>query len=119
MLYPLGELGWRRGNQPRHARRLVDLKSYVHVTLSGSHRRLKYPPSFQSDLAVRFTLQSTLSRSSLFLSCCCFFFMSTKLKGTPYLFSALQAVYIAPLKALVRERMDDWKVRFEQKLGRR
>lgn len=31
----------------------------------------------------------------------------------------LQAVYIAPLKALVRERMDDWKVRFEQKLGRR
>lgn len=95
MLYPLGELGWRRGNQPRHAPRLVDLKSYVHVTLSGSHRRLKYPPSFQSDL------------------------MSTKLKGTPYLFSALQAVYIAPLKALVRERMDDWKVRFEQKLGRR
>ncbi|KAK2570728.1 Activating signal cointegrator 1 complex subunit 3 [Acropora cervicornis] len=30
----------------------------------------------------------------------------------------LPAVYIAPLKALVRERMDDWKVRFEQKLGR-
>ncbi|XP_015759124.1 PREDICTED: activating signal cointegrator 1 complex subunit 3-like [Acropora digitifera] len=29
-----------------------------------------------------------------------------------------KAVYIAPLKALVRERMDDWKVRFEQKLGR-
>lgn len=34
-------------------------------------------------------------------------------------FIFLQAVYIAPLKALVRERMDDWKVRFEQKLGRR
>ena len=34
-------------------------------------------------------------------------------------FFLLQAVYIAPLKALVRERMDDWKVRFEQKLGRR
>ena len=48
-----------------------------------------------------------------------FFVMSTKLKGTPYLFFAFQAVYIAPLKALVRERMDDWKVRFEQKLGRR
>ena len=30
-----------------------------------------------------------------------------------------QAVYIAPLKALVRERMDDWRVRFEEKLGRR
>jgi len=29
-----------------------------------------------------------------------------------------KAVYIAPLKALVRERMDDWKVRFQQKLGR-
>ena len=34
-------------------------------------------------------------------------------------FFLLQAVYIAPLKALVRERMDDWRVRFEQKLGRR
>ena len=33
-----------------------------------------------------------------------------------YLF---QAVYIAPLKALVRERMDDWKVRIEQKLGKK
>ena len=31
----------------------------------------------------------------------------------------LQAVYIAPLKALVRERIDDWKVRFEQKLRKR
>ena len=30
-----------------------------------------------------------------------------------------QAVYIAPLKALVRERMDDWKIRFQEKLGRR
>ena len=30
-----------------------------------------------------------------------------------------QAVYIAPLKALVRERMDDWRVRLQQKLGRR
>lgn len=29
-----------------------------------------------------------------------------------------KAVYIAPLKALVRERMEDWKIRFEQKLGR-
>ena len=37
-----------------------------------------------------------------------------------FLFSfSFQAVYIAPLKALVRERMDDWKVRFQQKLGRR
>jgi activating signal cointegrator complex subunit 3 len=28
-----------------------------------------------------------------------------------------KCVYIAPLKALVRERMADWKVRFEEKLG--
>jgi len=26
-------------------------------------------------------------------------------------------VYIAPLKALVRERIKDWKVRLEEKLG--
>lgn len=31
----------------------------------------------------------------------------------------LQCVYIAPLKALVRERMEDWKVRIEQKLGKK
>ena len=30
-----------------------------------------------------------------------------------------QAVYIAPLKALVRERMEDWKVKIERKLGRK
>ncbi|KAK6170203.1 hypothetical protein SNE40_018654 [Patella caerulea] len=30
-----------------------------------------------------------------------------------------KAVYIAPLKALVRERMEDWRVRFEQKLGKK
>ncbi|KAH9490921.1 activating signal cointegrator 1 complex subunit [Bulinus truncatus] len=30
-----------------------------------------------------------------------------------------KAVYIAPLKALVRERMDDWKIRIEQKLGKK
>ncbi|XP_065194378.1 activating signal cointegrator 1 complex subunit 3-like [Sycon ciliatum] len=29
-----------------------------------------------------------------------------------------KAVYIAPLKALVRERVDDWKVRIQQKLGK-
>ncbi|ESO93256.1 hypothetical protein LOTGIDRAFT_189896 [Lottia gigantea] len=29
-----------------------------------------------------------------------------------------KAVYIAPLKALVRERMEDWKVRIQQKLGK-
>lgn len=28
-------------------------------------------------------------------------------------------VYIAPLKALVRERMSDWKIRLEQKLGKK
>ena len=28
-------------------------------------------------------------------------------------------VYIAPLKALVRERVDDWKVKIEQNMGRR
>lgn len=31
----------------------------------------------------------------------------------------MKAVYIAPLKALVRERMEDWKVRFEERLGRK
>ena len=30
-----------------------------------------------------------------------------------------KVVYIAPLKALVRERMDDWKVRFGQTLGKK
>ncbi|XP_066288135.1 activating signal cointegrator 1 complex subunit 3-like [Branchiostoma lanceolatum] len=30
-----------------------------------------------------------------------------------------KAVYIAPLKALVRERIEDWKIRFEKKLGKR
>jgi len=30
-----------------------------------------------------------------------------------------QAVYIAPLKALVRERIEDWKVRIEQMLGKK
>lgn len=30
-----------------------------------------------------------------------------------------KAVYIAPLKALVRERIDDWKERMEKKLGKR
>ncbi|XP_031554350.1 activating signal cointegrator 1 complex subunit 3-like [Actinia tenebrosa] len=30
-----------------------------------------------------------------------------------------KTVYIAPLKALVRERIEDWKVRFGQKLGKR
>ncbi|VDI49942.1 activating signal cointegrator complex subunit 3 [Mytilus galloprovincialis] len=30
-----------------------------------------------------------------------------------------KAVYIAPLKALVRERMEDWKVRIEKKLGKK
>jgi len=28
-------------------------------------------------------------------------------------------VYIAPLKALVRERIEDWKVRIEQMLGKK
>uniref|UniRef100_A0A8D0L2G8 Activating signal cointegrator 1 complex subunit 3 n=1 Tax=Sphenodon punctatus TaxID=8508 RepID=A0A8D0L2G8_SPHPU len=30
-----------------------------------------------------------------------------------------KAVYIAPLKALVRERIEDWKVRIEEKLGKK
>lgn len=30
-----------------------------------------------------------------------------------------KVVYIAPLKALVRERVDDWKVRIEEKLGKK
>ena len=30
-----------------------------------------------------------------------------------------KCVYIAPMKALVRERISDWKIRFEQKLGKK
>ena len=30
-----------------------------------------------------------------------------------------KAVYIAPLKALVRERIDDWIVKIEKKLGKK
>ncbi|TRY60612.1 hypothetical protein DNTS_007571 [Danionella cerebrum] len=30
-----------------------------------------------------------------------------------------KVVYIAPLKALVRERIEDWKIRIEEKLGRK
>ncbi|KAN0023819.1 hypothetical protein ACTFIV_008206 [Dictyostelium citrinum] len=31
----------------------------------------------------------------------------------------MKVVYIAPLKALVRERMNDWKVKFQEKLGKK
>lgn len=31
----------------------------------------------------------------------------------------MKCVYIAPLKALVRERIQDWKVRFEERLGKK
>uniref|UniRef100_W5NIJ2 Activating signal cointegrator 1 complex subunit 3 n=1 Tax=Lepisosteus oculatus TaxID=7918 RepID=W5NIJ2_LEPOC len=34
-------------------------------------------------------------------------------------YPASKAVYIAPLKALVRERIDDWKIRIEEKLGKK
>ncbi|XP_043925219.1 activating signal cointegrator 1 complex subunit 3 [Protopterus annectens] len=34
-------------------------------------------------------------------------------------YPSAKAVYIAPLKALVRERMEDWKVRIENKLGKK
>jgi len=30
-----------------------------------------------------------------------------------------KCVYIAPLKALVRERMEDWKVRLEKRMGKK
>ena len=43
----------------------------------------------------------------------------SKKRSDSFVLFLSQAVYIAPLKALVRERMDDWKVRFQQKLGRR
>uniref|UniRef100_A0A8C7XEW1 Activating signal cointegrator 1 complex subunit 3 n=1 Tax=Oryzias sinensis TaxID=183150 RepID=A0A8C7XEW1_9TELE len=36
-----------------------------------------------------------------------------------YLLGFLQVVYIAPLKALVRERMEDWKIRIQEKLGKK
>jgi len=28
-------------------------------------------------------------------------------------------MYIAPLKALVRERVKDWKIRFQERLGKK
>ncbi|KAM7382305.1 hypothetical protein PAMP_002043 [Pampus punctatissimus] len=34
-------------------------------------------------------------------------------------YPASKVVYIAPLKALVRERIEDWKIRIEEKLGRK
>lgn len=34
------------------------------------------------------------------------------------LFVHFQVVYIAPLKALVKERIKDWKIRLEEKLGK-
>lgn len=33
------------------------------------------------------------------------------------LYFLLQCVYIAPLKALVHERVNDWKKKFEQQMG--
>lgn len=36
-----------------------------------------------------------------------------------YFFFFFQVVYIAPMKALVRERVEDWRVRLEQKLNKR
>ena len=30
-----------------------------------------------------------------------------------------KAVYIAPLKALVRERVKDWRIRFQKRLGKK
>ncbi|KAG8186270.1 hypothetical protein JTE90_004616 [Oedothorax gibbosus] len=33
-------------------------------------------------------------------------------------YPSTKVVYIAPLKALVRERMEDWKIRFQQRLGK-
>ena len=30
-----------------------------------------------------------------------------------------KSVYIAPLKALVRERVKDWKIRFQERLGKK
>lgn len=35
------------------------------------------------------------------------------------MYANAKIVYIAPLKALVRERIEDWKYRLEQKLGRK
>lgn len=34
-------------------------------------------------------------------------------------FLFVQVVYIAPLKALVRERIEDWKIRLEENLGKK
>ncbi|XP_028326089.1 activating signal cointegrator 1 complex subunit 3 isoform X2 [Gouania willdenowi] len=34
-------------------------------------------------------------------------------------YPSAKVVYIAPLKALVRERIEDWKIRIEEKLGRK
>jgi activating signal cointegrator complex subunit 3 len=34
-------------------------------------------------------------------------------------YPGMKCVYIAPLKALVRERIQDWKIRFEERLGKK
>lgn len=35
------------------------------------------------------------------------------------IFCFFQVVYIAPMKALVRERVEDWRVRFQEKLNKK
>lgn len=40
-------------------------------------------------------------------------------EGARLTLTCAQVVYIAPLKALVRERMEDWKIRMEEKLGKK
>lgn len=40
------------------------------------------------------------------------------LKGMPTFFCGTQVVYIAPLKAIVRERMKDWKKHLVAPLGK-
>ena len=54
--------------------------------------------------------------------CSCISVTTSNSPCTCYLLATgchFQCVYIAPLKALVRERMEDWKVRIEQKLGKK
>ena len=53
--------------------------------------------------------------------CVCIWMCMCMLVGVVHLTTSctLQCVYVAPLKALVRERVEDWKVRIEQNLGKR
>lgn len=51
--------------------------------------------------------------------CCRYTLIKVSWSTSNFVTFFMQAVYIAPLKALVRERIEDWKVRIEEKLGKK